>query len=185
VGDPEGLGWVGRVAVAAWAAGLPLTAYNLGVRREPSVAVVARWAVEARPRIAPGTDSRVVFSFGANDTTFEVGRERVPPDDGVRALDAALGHAAGLGLPALVVGPPPVGDDGQAERITALSGRFAEACASRRVPYVPVVEDLRRDGPWLAEARAGDGAHPGAGGYAQLAALVQEPFLRWARSASL
>jgi hypothetical protein len=32
------------VAVASWAAGIPLTAYNLGVRREPSVAVVARWA---------------------------------------------------------------------------------------------------------------------------------------------
>ena len=173
------------MAVASWAAGIPLTAYNLGVRREPSVAVVARWAVEARPRIAPGADSRVVFSFGANDATLEAGRERVSADDGVRALDAALGHAAGLGLPALVVGPPPVDDDGQAERIVARSERFAEACASRRVPYVPVVDDLRRTGPWIAEARAGDGAHPGAGGYAQLAELVREPFLRWARSASL
>lgn len=185
MGDPDGLGWVGRVAVASWAAGIPLTAYNLGVRREPSVAVVARWAVEARPRIAPGADCRVVFSFGANDATVEVGRERVPPDDGVRALDAALGHAAGLGLSALVVGPPPVDDPGHTARIAGLSERFAEACASRRVPYVPVVDDLRREGPWLAEARAGDGAHPAAGGYEQLAALVQEPFLRWARSASL
>jgi acyl-CoA thioesterase I len=173
------------VAVASWAAGIPLTAYNLGVRREPSFAVVARWAAEARPRIAPGADNRVVFSFGANDATLEVGGERVPADDGVRALDAALGHAAGLGLPALVVGPPPVGDDDHADRIAARSQRFAEACASRRVPYVAVLEDLRRGGPWLAEAHAGDGAHPGAGGYAQLAALVQEPFLRWARSASL
>ena len=62
------------MAVASWAADIPLTAYNLGVRREPSVAVVARWAVEARPRIAPGADCRVVFSFGANDATIEVGR---------------------------------------------------------------------------------------------------------------
>ncbi len=171
--------------MASWAAGVPITAYNLGVRREPSTAVVARWGAEARPRIAPGADCRVVFSFGANDATLENGRVRVGPDDSVRALDAALGHAAGLGLPALVVGPPPANDADQVDRITALSERFAGACATRRVPYVPVVEALLAGGIWVAEATAGDGAHPGAGGYAQLAALVHEPFLRWVRSASL
>ena len=171
--------------MASWAAGIPLTAYNLGVRREPSVAVVARWAVEARPRIAPGADSRVVFSFGANDATVEVGRERVPADDGVRALDAALGHAAGLGLPALggraAAGRrrrprrPHRGPLGTLRRGLRIAPRAVRAGRRRAPPH----------GPWLAEARAGDGAHPGAGGYAQLAALVQEPFLRWARSASL
>jgi acyl-CoA thioesterase-1 len=180
-GDPQGLGWVGRVAAAAWAAGVPLTAYNLGVRREPSVDVVARWRAEAAPRIVPEADCRVVFSFGANDATLEDRRPRVDPEDGVRALEEALGQAAEAGLPVLVVGPPPANDDAQHERIAALSARFAEACAQRGVPYVEVVGELRRSGPWRAEARAGDGAHPGAGGYAQLADLVAEPFLRWAR----
>jgi acyl-CoA thioesterase I len=40
-------------------------------------------------------------------------------------------------------------------------------------------------GPWLAEVRAGDGAHPGAGGYTELAAVVRAPFLAWLRSARL
>jgi acyl-CoA thioesterase-1 len=53
------------------------------------------------------------------------------------------------------------------------------------VPFVEVVHDLRASGPWLAEARAGDGAHPGAGGYTQLAAVVRAPFLAWLRSARL
>ena len=154
-----------------------MTAYNLGVRRETSVEVVARWRAEARPRIVAGADTRVVFSFGANDATEEEGSLRVAPEDSVRALRAALEGAAELGLPAFVVGPPPTGDDAHAERIEALSARLAGACSA---PFVEVAGPLRRCGPWLAEARAGDGAHPGAGGYAQLAGLVREPFLRWA-----
>ena len=55
VGDPEGRGWVGRVVAAAHAAGLPLTAYNLGVRRETSADVLAReleFGVGRLPRIS-------------------------------------------------------------------------------------------------------------------------------------
>jgi lysophospholipase L1-like esterase len=155
-----------------------MTAYNLGVRRQTSVEVVARWRAEARPRIAPGADTRVVFSFGANDTTLEDGRVRVAPDATVAALREALAGVAELGLPALVVGPPPVADAAHADRIEALSSRLRDACT---VPFVEVAGALRREGPWVQEAAAGDGAHPGAGGYAQLAALVREPLRRWVR----
>src|SRR5690349_1168611 len=126
-GDPEARGWVGRIA-----AGLPMSAYNLGVRRETSVQVAARWRAEALPRIAHGADTRVVFSFGANDATVEECRVRVEPVDTVRALRAALDGAAELGLPAFVVGPPPVADPGHADRIEALSALLARACD---VPY--------------------------------------------------
>jgi lysophospholipase L1-like esterase len=163
------------VTAAAWAAGLPLTSYVLGVRREPSTAVVARMATEVPPRVAPGADTRIVLSFGANDATVEHGRVRVAPEEGVAALEKALG----FGLPAFVVGPPPVSDEEHDARIEALSARFAEVCAARDVPFLGVVAALRRTGPWCGEARAGDGAHPGAGGYAQLAALVADPLLRW------
>ena len=154
-----------------------MSAYNLGVRRETSVQVAARWRAEALPRIVPGADTRVVFSFGANDATVEEGRVRVEPVDTVRALRSALDGAAELGLPAFVVGPPPVADPGHADRIEALSALLARACD---VPYVDVAATLRREGPWMAEARAADGAHPGAGGYAQLAELVRGPLRRWA-----
>jgi lysophospholipase L1-like esterase len=105
-----------------------------------------------------------------------VGRVRVEPPESVRALRDALAQSAALGLPTFVVGPPPANDDAQADRIAALSARFAQACT---VPYVEVVHDLRAAGPWVPEARAADGAHPGAGGYAQLAELVREPLLAW------
>ncbi|MDQ3850891.1 MAG: GDSL-type esterase/lipase family protein, partial [Actinomycetota bacterium] len=66
VGDESGLGWVGRVVAASYAGGHPITAYNLGVRGETSHDVAQRWRAEARPRVRPGTDCRVVFSLGSN-----------------------------------------------------------------------------------------------------------------------
>jgi lysophospholipase L1-like esterase len=172
-GDPDARGWVGRVAAA-----LPMTAYNLGVRRETSAQVLARWRAEAAPRIMPGADTRVVFSFGANDATVHDGRMRVEPQASVDALREALAGAAELGLPALVVGPPPVADPAHADRIEALAARLAQACS---VPFVDVTGALRRSGPWVAEAGANDGAHPGAGGYEQLTTLVLGPLERWVR----
>jgi hypothetical protein len=77
VGDPSGRGWVGRVVAASFGGGLPFTAYNLGVRRETSEQVAARWHSEALPRLLPEADVRIVVSFGANDTTIEHGRLRV------------------------------------------------------------------------------------------------------------
>ena len=47
VGDAEGLGWRGRAVAAALGAGVELTAYDLGVRRDTSADVRARWEREA------------------------------------------------------------------------------------------------------------------------------------------
>jgi lysophospholipase L1-like esterase len=120
-----------------------------------------------------------VLSFGANDATLEAGRVRLEPEASVAALRRGLGIAERLALPALVVGPPPVADAAHAQRIAALSARLAAASTA---PYLEVAAGLLASGPWMAEARAGDGAHPGAAGYAQLAERVRAPFLRWLRS---
>jgi lysophospholipase L1-like esterase len=167
------------VTAAAWDEGIAVTPYNLGVRRETSEQVVARLEAEAAPRLTDEEPCRLVLSFGANDATLEHGRQRVEPEGSVAALRRGLGIAERLGLPALVVGPPPVADPEHAERIAALSGRLAAASSA---PCLEVVRALLAAGPWMEEARAGDGAHPGAAGYAQLADFVRAPFLRWLRS---
>lgn len=171
-GDPDGLGWVGRVVAASWAEGVALTAYALGVRRETSAQIAQRWLAEARPRLAPGADSRVVFSFAINDATIEDGRPRVEPAASVATLERVLDEAAALALPAFVVGPASSCDDAQDARIASLSERFAAVCAARAVPFVGVIEALRATPAWAAEASAGDGVHPAAGGYDALARLV-------------
>lgn len=180
VGDPGHLGWVGRLARGSARDGLPLTSYVLGVRRQTTAEVAARWAAECRVRLAGGEwESRVVLSTGVNDTTEEDGVPRLSPQRSVAALTDVLTGAAGAGWPVLVVGPPAVADAAQNDRIAALDDRFARACAGHGVPYVPVATALAAHPTWAAEVAAGDGAHPGAGGYAVLAGLVRPHWQRW------
>ncbi len=172
VGDPEGRGWVGRVVEASFAARLPLTAYNLGVRRETSEEVGERWRGEAEPRMRVEARYAVVFSFGVNDTTLEEGRLRVMQNRSTRALGRCLDDAAEIGLRALVVGPPPVSDPEQRSRVTALSAAYAQLAAGRGVPFIGVAGDLAANPEYGADLEAGDGAHPGADGYSALARLL-------------
>jgi acyl-CoA thioesterase-1 len=180
VGDQRGQGWVGRTVEAAFAAGRPLTAYALGVRRETSVEVAVRWRFEAMARRSADADCRVVFAVGANDTTVEHGRQRVTPERSCTALGAMLDQAAAIDLPAAVAGPPPVGDAAQRARAIALSDAFGELCAARAVPFWPVARALDPSRLWLEEQAAGDGAHPGARGYDLLArTLLDGGLLAW------
>jgi acyl-CoA thioesterase-1 len=183
VGDPEHRGWVARVCARSAGAGLPLTAYNLGVRRESSLDVLARWQTECRPRLALGEDRRIVVSLGVNDTTVDGGVQRVAADRSVAALAALLDGAAANGWPAMVVGPPPVADEEQNVPISTLDERFEALCAAQDVPYVGVLEPLRRSGTWLREVARGDGAHPGAAGYQLWADLVWPRWEPWLRGA--
>jgi lysophospholipase L1-like esterase len=45
-GDPDYLGWTGRVCQAGYQQGWKITAYNLGVRRETSAEIKQRWLHE-------------------------------------------------------------------------------------------------------------------------------------------
>jgi acyl-CoA thioesterase-1 len=180
VGDPRGQGWVGRVVEAAHAAGRPLMAYDLGVRRETSVEVAVRWRFEAMPRLLAAADCRAIFAVGANDTTVENGTVRVPPHRSCMALGKMLDQAAALNLPVAVAGPPPAGDAEQQARVVALSDAFAGLCATREVPFWPVAETLLASRTWIDEAAASDGAHPTAGGYDPLArTLLDGGLLAW------
>ena len=210
VGDPEHLGWTGRLCAGSERDGLSLTGYVLGVRRQTSAEVAARWAAECRARLGGGTwESRVVVSMGVNDTgvvsmgvndtgvdgtgvddtgvigtgvddaTEEDGASRLSPQRSVAALGEVLGGAVSAGWPVLVVGPPAVADDAQNARTAALDERFARVCAEHGVPHVPVLAALAADPTWTREVAAGDGAHPGAAGYAVLAELVRPHWTAW------
>src|ERR1044071_4238499 len=78
-GDDDCLGWTGRICAAARQRGCDITYYNLGVRRDTSGEIAERWEREARARLAPDQDGRLVFSFGVNDCVFVEPRQtRVP-----------------------------------------------------------------------------------------------------------
>lgn len=163
-GDQDGLGWVGRLC-----AGTGLTVYNLGIRRDTSRDVAARWRAEAERRLPAGIDGRLVLSFGVNDCLIEDGHPRVPAVDSVANLDAILARSP---WPVLVVGPPPIADEATNDRIEALSAAMADGCAARGVACLEVASTLMRDRRWMTEVAEGDGAHPGREGYAALAERV-------------
>jgi len=183
-GDPTCLGWAGRAGAALAADGDKVTYYNLGVRRDSSVEVLARWHTEALPRLPAITplgpvDRRLVVSFGVGDTLPE--RAHLHPEQPAGNLRSLLREAGALdpSLPVFVVGPPPVADPEHTMRVRGLSAALGEVCGDLGVPYLPVVEDLHASPSWLAETKSGDGYHPGAAGYAELAELVvQSPAWR-------
>jgi acyl-CoA thioesterase-1 len=143
VGDPEHRGWVSRLAAWSHRAGRPLTAYNLGVRRDTSEDVRQRLPTEVASRQAAGCDHRLVVSFGVNDTTVVEGVVRVEPAVSVANLLRIAEHAAAESVPLLVIGPPPVADLGQNKRVTALRRRFRRRRRRARVP-LPKCSTLSR-----------------------------------------
>jgi acyl-CoA thioesterase I len=180
-GDPTGLGWVGRVSAAARRRGHDLTSYNLGIRRDTSADVARRWQEETMRRLPPEFDGRLVFSFGANDCVVENGAPRVAAERALETARAML-ETAKRGHPVLLLGPPPLplmagADSG----IAALSQDLARLAAELAIPYLELWTPLTATALWRADVAAGDGAHPGAAGYALIADLVEgwPPWRSW------
>jgi lysophospholipase L1-like esterase len=173
VGDPTGLGWVGRLVAASSDAGRPITAYNLGIRGDTSADVAARFEAETAARTNNAAAGYgVVLAVGANDMTVQDNRLRVAPGVAIRTLNGILDLTAARGQGVLIVGPPPVGEPEQDERIRELSDQFAHVATHRSVPFVATAATLGAHDAWRREAVANDGSHPGAGGYAALAEIV-------------
>jgi acyl-CoA thioesterase-1 len=192
-GDDEALGWVGRVCAAARGRGVGLTAYNLGIRRDTSLDVLARCEQEWERRLPAGVDGRIVLSFGVNDTVVEgagpgaasaagASRQRVTMAESCEAFRRIVDAAAAKGARrVLFVGPPPVAEDDHNARIERLaSALFAEA-DELRVPRIDLFTPLRADNSYRREIANGDGAHPTAAGYARIAELVLASTAWWFR----
>lgn len=171
-GDSTYLGWTGRLCVAFSQQGYPVTYYNLGIRRETSTQLANRWQAEAKRRLPEGCENYIVFSFGTNDTTIENGKLRVELSDSLKNARQILSTAK-QSYPVFMVSPPPTADEERHARVKVLSEHFANLCQELTIPYLDVFTPLLNSSVWMAEVEAGDGAHPNAAGYEELAQLVQ------------
>ena len=171
-GDDDGLGWVGRLVSRARRAGRDVTGYNLGVRRDTSLDIAARWEEEARRRLPEGCDARLAFSFGANDCAEdEAGCARVALE-ATRAAAATILRGAALRAPVLMVGPFLPGEARVEARIDRLCDEMRGLCAELRIPYVETRRFIAGCAVFRREAEVGDGAHPNRGGYEALADFI-------------
>lgn len=104
-GDPECLGWAGRICAVACNLGHDITYYNLGVRGDTSTDIKARWLKEVSGRLSTKYDGSIVFSFGVNDITLENGKTRVEFSTSIENTRNILREAGQL-FPVLMIGPP-------------------------------------------------------------------------------
>ncbi len=182
VGDEDALGWVGRVTRHAIRAGADVTVYNLGVRRDTSADIRARWLREVDVRLPQGVDHRLCFSFGANDCADDgTGAPRVEARRTLENAEAILSVAAAR-APTLMIGPVPILDDATADsRIADLDAQLVALCKRLAVPYLPLFATLQSTTAWTEGAARGDGTHSDARGYAALAdyVLSWDPLLSW------
>ena len=116
------------------------------------------------------------------DTTLQNGSLRVEPAESESNLAAILEDAAYQGWPTLVVGPPPIADEQQNARTAVLDERLAALCQGLTVPYLHTFSHLAGATSWMKEAAQGDGAHPSAQGYTDLAELVRTDIAGWLRT---
>jgi lysophospholipase L1-like esterase len=171
-GDPECLGWTGRICVAAKKSGCHLTYYNLGVRRDTTQDILHRWEAESKCRLPAEDVGKIVFSFGTNDTTVEDGKTRIELQDSIYNTHQILSLAQQI-YPVIMVSPLPISDVEQNLITQELSTQMASVCSNLNVPYFDAFTPLQKSTVWMDEVAAGDGAHPGAAGYSELAQLIQ------------
>ncbi|HEY4406074.1 MAG TPA: GDSL-type esterase/lipase family protein [Xanthobacteraceae bacterium] len=170
-GDPDCLGWVGRVCAAARQRGIDVTSYNLGIRRDTSADILRRWRQEADIRLPAEYPRRLVFSFGVNDRILENGECRVQPGQTIANARAILSAAAAY-APTLMIGPAPLAETDVNHRVQELIPDLRTACNALHVPFLDVFDRLKASSTWMREITQGDGAHPGRGGYQEFAVLV-------------
>lgn len=182
-GDPQHLGWTGRVCQAASQQGIDMTYYNLGVRRETSKDIKSRWLNEVLCRLPNTVEGRLIFSFGANDMTIENKKLRVDLAESLQNTEDILSQAKQY-FPVLMVGPAPIADDpSHNQRIANLSQQFNQLCQDINIPYLDVFTPLNYSKIWHKEALENDGAHPRTEGYTEYAQLViaWQPWQAWLR----
>lgn len=172
-GDPELLGWTGRLAHDLAQQGHRLTYYNLGIRGETSSGLRQRFEQELSLRFNEQQPALIVLSFGANDTAFELGKPRVATRQTLANLVWLIQH-----LPPqhqlMIIGPPLVADPAHNQRIRQLSAAMSPICGQAGIPYLDTSQALASKWAWMNEVKRIDGAHPQAGGYAVLADMVQQ-----------
>ena len=169
-GDESALGWAGRLCAMANASNIPVTYYDLGIRRNTSKDILLRWENECTLRLPDSCDGRIVLSCGVNDTAIENGRVRVNSADSCTNVRAILCGAKRYTV--LMVGPPPVLDDEQNKRIEGLSFAFSRETQALGVPYIDLFSALCSDDAYKREVSENDGSHPRSEGYSKMARII-------------
>ena len=173
VSDAPAGGWVARLAGKAAGKGLnvpPDTFYNLGVRKNSSRSILARWEAEYQARAMEGCPSVLAFCFGTVDMVAPHATPNVPVGESAANAREILLKAKEYGT-VLMLSAPPVKDEEHNQRLEALCTAYAAICRSIDVPFVDIFQPLMEAG-YIDDLA--DGIHPGPQGNELIASTLAE-----------
>lgn len=171
--DPAAGGWPARFAgelLTSGLASLPDTFHNLGVRKNSSAMVAARWEGECRTRSMEGVVNKLLFMFGTVDMAAPKGHPNIPEDQSIANMLDILELAAKAG-DVLMVSAPPVADEAHDKRLAALAQVQAAACDDADIPFFDLHAALAARG---YRSLLVDSVHPGPEGNALIASVLAE-----------
>lgn len=167
-GDPEGLGWVGRLT-NAYPAGSEVRVHNLGVRGDTTVDLLKRLPEEAA-RIKP---DMAILAIGINDTRYKESPEA--PEVGIEIFKAnivtLIEEIQKVTPRIFIIGLTKVDDarpasDSGSRYTNALIDTYDQAlmdiAREERVGYMHIYNSLD------PATELADGLHPNAAGYQKL-----------------
>jgi acyl-CoA thioesterase I len=166
VGDPKGLGWLGRVQ-----ARLPqnedVSIFPLAMVQESSSELLERWGKEALTRFSPETENYLVVALSAADIAagLTISRSRLN-------LASLLDEALREGVQVFVVGPTPSGNPALDHEIEHLCAGFEDVVKRRNITFVDCFRPLKDHEGWLQEVNSHPRGLPGQVGYGLVAWLV-------------
>jgi len=176
-GDETALGWTGRLCAIANQEH-SITYYNLGIRRETSTDILLRFKNEISSRLAEDYDSRIVISFGVNDTFLENEKVRVTEQESIDNFRKIIA-LVNMKYKIILVGPPPIDDREQNQRIKSLCDQFKYHADLLSVPYIDIYSLLIDDQDYIQEISKNDGAHPKSNGYRKIAKIISQSENWW------
>ncbi len=165
LGDPRALGWTGRV-MARTSNEPPIMWMNLAVPGEDTARLAGRWEEEAKRRIAPDIDCRLVIGLGSHDldTSQTLARARLH-------LANLIDSAERIRLRTFVVGPPPRRDI--SKKIQGdLTRAYSDVCVRRGIPFVDTFTPLAAHEQWNTDMTVSSSYTPRQAGYGLMAWLV-------------
>ncbi len=179
MGDPRGLGWVGRVLARSHFPSPP-TVMPLAVPGETTSELSTRWETEVTYRFAPDEPCALIIAVGCADIPAGISTPRSRLN-----LANITDRASTLGIPSMVVGPPPLAGV-QSGAVKELSLSCQQVCERRDIPFVDTFTPLVAHDQWFEDmassaVRSARGATmPGQSGYALMAwLLLHQGWFEW------